>query len=137
MSPKALLLVAALLFTTACASNPKPQTAPEPPEERPEESVVKVYPLNSLAGISGATVWIDYKIARHPDNRSYMVRWGDEGGLWGGTGRNLEGENEPYTFPRIFVDQLYVGSYEARLTVVRSENGKDKEYHTVQRFTVQ
>lgn len=125
-----------LLFSisTACSSNPKPQVAPE--EKPPEPVFLKIYPPNSLAGINGATIWIDYRIYPHPDNRSYMVRWGDEGGEWGGTGRSLEGENEPYVFPRVWVERLYEGQYEVRLTLTRVENGREKEYRALAKFSV-
>lgn len=135
MHSKLFLLV--LLFAIGCSSNPKPQVTPLSPEEKPPEPVtLRVFPPNSLAGISGATIWIDYKITRHPDNRNYMVKWGDEGGEWGGTGRNLDGDNEPYTFPRIFVADLYAGQYEVRLTLIRIENGREKEYRALAKFSV-
>lgn len=129
-----------LLFSTsiACSSNPKPQVNPLSPEEKlPEPITLRVFPPTSFAGVSGATVWIDYRIARHPDNRSYFINWGDEGGEWGGTGRSLEGDEEPYVFPRIFVQYLYEGRYEVRLTLKRIENGRAKEYRAIAKFSVQ
>lgn len=136
MALQKLLLVAMLLFAIACASNPKPQTSPGQPESKPE-SIIKVTPQISMAGLGGATVVIEYRIARHPDNRAYSVSWKDGGGPLGATGRSLNGENEPYVFPRIMVDHLHADDYEAKLTVMRIENGQEKEYTTSQRFTVQ
>jgi hypothetical protein len=78
---RALFPLTALLFITACASNPKPQTAPGLQEEKPpEKATINVYPRNSVAGIRGTTVRIEFRIERHPDNRSFLLEWGDEGG---------------------------------------------------------
>ena len=137
LSRKLLLLPLLLLITTACASNPRPKVSPGQLEERPlEPATIEVYPLNSLAGVHGAIVWIDYTIARHPDNRRYLLRWGDELGPIGGTGKNLDGENEPYAFPRIYTSPLSAGQYSAELVVYRIENGKEKIYKAVQGFTI-
>ncbi len=126
-----------LLAIFGCASNPKSQTDPKQPEERPPELVVKVYPTLTSAGISGATVRIEYRILPLPGNRSYRISWADEGGEWGAKGRDLDGENEPYIFPWIFVGNLFEGQYTVRLVVIRVENGEDKEHTVSQRFTVQ
>jgi len=125
-----------LLFSisTACSSNPKPQVGPE--EKPPEPITLKVYPTNSFAGTNGTTIRIEYRIAPHPGNRSYWISWSDEGGEWGGTGRSLDGDNEPYVFPQVFVSYLYAGQYEVRLILTRIENGKEKEYRAIQKFTV-
>ena len=137
MSARLLFLCSFFSISIACSSNPKPQMNPLSPEERPPEPVtLKVYPLTSFEGTNGATVWIDYKIARHPDNRIYFISWGDELGELGGTGRNLDGDKEPYTFPRIFIQYLYQGRYEIRLTLTRIENGRAKEYRASAKFSV-
>ncbi|MBI2068909.1 MAG: hypothetical protein HYT67_02310 [Candidatus Yanofskybacteria bacterium] len=135
---RAKLLLLLLLFTIGCSSNPKLQVTPRSPgEEKPPEPVaLKVFPLISFAGISEVTIRIDYRIAPHPGNRSYWISWSDEGGEWGGTGRSLDGDNEPYVFPQVFVSYLYAGQYEIRLTLTRIENGKEKEYRAIQKFTV-
>lgn len=129
-----------LLFSISigCSSNPKPQVFPlSPTEEKPPEPIIlRIFPLTSLAGINGATVWIDYRIARHPDNRSYWISWSDEGGEWGGMGRSMEGESEPYIFPRIFVDNLYEGNYTVVLILTRIENSRGKEYKALAKFSV-
>ena len=140
-----LMRTARLLFlylffsiSIACSSNPKPQTNPLSPEGKPPEPItLKVYPLNSFEGTNGATVWVDYKIARHPGNRSYFINWGDELGELGGTGRSLDGDKEPYTFPRMFVQYLYQGRYEIRLILIQIEDGRAKEYRASEKFSVQ
>ena len=126
-----------LLAISGCASNPKSQTDPKQPEERPPELVVKVYPTLTSAGISGATVRIEYRILPLPGNRSYRISWADEGGEWGAKRRDLDGENEPYIFPQIFVGNLFEGQYIVRLIVTREESGKEKEYTASQKFSVQ
>lgn len=126
-----------LLTISGCASNPKPQITPKQPEERPPELVLKVYPTNLLAGISGATVRIEYRILPLSGNKSYRISWADEGGEWGAKGRDLDGENEPYVFPWIFVDRLSEGQYTVRLIVIRVERGEEKTHTISQNFTVQ
>ena len=126
-----------LIMISGCASNPKCQTPPKQPEERPPELVVKVYPTLTSAGISGATVRIEYRILPLPGNRSYRISWADEGGEWGAKGRDLDGENEPYIFPQLFVSNLFEGRYTVRLVLIRTENGEEKTYTSSQNFSVQ
>ncbi len=126
-----------LLFSIACSSNLRPQITPQVIQEYPPKPVtLKIYPEMSLAGFKGATVRVEYRIARSPDNRSYSISWGDGGGQWGGTGKSLDGNDEPYVFPEIWIKELFEGQYEVCLTVVRIENGQEKEYHTVKKFFV-
>ncbi len=133
------LLLPVLLFVTcaACASNPKTNFQKDPFRDKPPEPVfVKVYPEVSIAGLFGTTVRIDYRIARNPDNRSFRLTWGDEDGLIGSTGKSLNGENELYAFPPVFVEHLYPGSYQTVLSVLRIENGKEKEYRASHKFLI-
>lgn len=138
MTSRAVFLVAMLFLTTACASNPKPQTVPGMPKEvkPPEPATISVYPGISAAGIKGATVRVEYRIERHPDNRSFYMNWADESGDWGGTGRSLDGENSEAAFNPIFLDRLYPGNYTVTLTLVRSENGKRREIRVRATFTI-
>ena len=126
-----------LIAIFGCASNPKPRTTPEQPNEQLPELVVKVYPTLTSAGFSGATVRIEYRILPLRGNRSYRISWADEGGEWGAKGRDLDGENEPYVFPQIFVDRLFEGQYIVRLIVTRMENEEEKKYTASQKFSVQ
>ena len=128
-----------LLFSIsiACGSNPEPQVDPQSPEERPPEpATIQASPSHSLAGISGATVRITYRIPRHPDNRRFRISWGDEGGEWGATEKSLDGENSPVAFDPFSIHYLGPGSYTVTLTLIRIENGKEKEYREIQKFTV-
>ncbi len=135
MKEKGLLLLAVFCAISACASNPRLNSVPQ--EEKPPEPVsISVYPLNSVGGPFGATVWIDYRIAPNPDNRSYIIEWEDEAGPWGGQGKSLDGANEPYTFPRIFVERLTSGVYKVVLKVSRIERGKTKIYRAEKTFIV-
>lgn len=150
--PSRAFFVAMLLLTTACASNPRPQTAPQSPtefldgyarqettpgEERPPEPVtIGVFPTNSLAGISGATVRISYRIPRHPDNRRFRISWGDEGGEWGATEKSLDGADSPIAFDPFYINYLEPGSYTVTLTLIRMGEGGERTHRAVARFTV-
>ena len=90
----------------------------------------------SAAGPRGATVQIAYTIARHPDNRRYYISWGDEYGPWGGKGESLNGTNAQVVFPHIFIDRLYEGNYTVVLQLTRIENGEEKEFVALARFSV-
>lgn len=129
-----------LLFSIsiACSLNPKPQVTPGyyKEESPPEPVTLRVYPPFSPAGAKGATVSVVYAIARHPDNKSYWLFWSDEIGEVGGKGKSLEGENELYTFPQILVDKLYRGDYTVVLILTRIENGVEKKYRAIAKFSV-
>ena len=135
---RSLSLLLLFSISTACSSNPDPQVNPQTPEEKPPEPItLKVTPQISMAGFQGATIRIDYRIARHPDNRSYRLTVGDEGSEIYGHERSLDGERERVQFNPIFIDNLYEGSYKAVLTLTRSEGGVEKKYIATKTFSVQ
>ena len=130
----ARLLSLFLLFSISCSSNPKPQMAPE--EKPPEPTTIQASPSHALAGVVGATVRITYRIPRHPDNRRFRISWGDEGGEWGATEKSLDGADSPVAFDPFYINYLEPGSYTVTLTLIRSENGRERTYRAVARFTV-
>ncbi len=99
-----------------------------------DEIQLKVYP-QVVSSING-TVRIDYRIPRNPDNRSYSIVVRDDVSEIAVHEASLDGEYEKVVFNPIWIDHLEAGNYKVIGTLVRNQDGKEKEYYATETFTV-
>lgn len=115
-----LLMVAALLLagTNVLRSDDKP----------PPPIKLDVYPRMVIAGMTTADIRVNWRIARHPDNRSWSFVMQSDAGDFQLSQGQVDGEDGPVTFPiciekniRPCYRHVRAGNYVLEACVYRTE----------------